>query len=70
MAFQMQQQAAFAAVPLTFDLALARGKDVHISPLVFSSCRSDLPSLLGSPHEQCKVAENSEMSYGVSFAAN
>ena len=30
------------------------------SLLVFSSCTSSLPSLLGSPHEHCKVAEDFE----------
>ena len=29
-----------------------------------------LPSLLGSPHEHCKVAEDFEISHGVSFAAD
>ena len=46
------------------------GEAVHISPLIFSPCRSDLPSLLGSPYEHCKVAEDFEVSHGVSFAAN
>ena len=35
----------------------------------FSPCRSDLHSLLGSPHELCKVAENVENLHGVAFAA-
>ena len=43
---------------------------VHVSPLVFSSSTSGLPSLLGSPHEHCKVAEDFGISHGVSFAAN
>ena len=46
------------------------GEAVHVSPLVFSSCTSGLPSLLGSSHEHCKVAEDFEISHGVSFAAN
>ena len=51
-------------------LARARwGEAVHIPPLVVSSCRSVLPSLLGSPHEHCKVAEDFD-SHGVSIAAN
>ena len=27
---------------------------MHILPLVFSACRSDLPSVLGSPHVHCR----------------
>ena len=38
---------------------------MHVSPLVFSSFRSHLPSLLGGPHEHCKVAEDFEISHGV-----
>ena len=30
----------------------------------------NLPSLLGGPHEHCKVAEDFEISHGISFAAN
>ena len=47
-----------------------RGEAVHVSPLVSLSCTSGLPSLLGSPHEHCKVVEDFEISHGVSFAAN
>ena len=42
---------------------------MHISPMVFSSCRSTLPRLESS-HELCKVAENLDNSRGATFAAN
>ena len=70
LSFQMQRQAAFDAVPLDPRSCPGPGEAVHVSPLVFSSCTSGLPSLLGSPHEHCKVAEDFEVSHGVSFAAN
>ena len=67
--FQMQQQAAFDAVPLDPRSCPGLGGEaVHVSPLVFSSCTSGLPSLLGSPHEHCKVADYLKISHGVSFA--
>ena len=56
--------------PWTRDLPEPGVEAVHVSPLVFSSCTSGLPSLLGSPHEHRKVAEDFEISHGVSFAAN
>ena len=37
---------------------------MHVSPLVFSSYTSGLSSLLGSPHEHCKVAEDFEIRMG------
>ena len=36
----------------------------------FASALLMASSLLGSPHEHCKVAEDFEISHGVSFAAN
>ena len=64
--------AEFGRYPLqlSWKALAAGGEAVHVSPLVFSSYTSGLPGLLGSPHEHCKVAEDFEISHGVSFAAN
>ena len=71
LSFQMQRQAAFDAVPLDpRSCQWPGGEAVHVSPLVFSFCTSGLPSLLGSPHEHCKFAEDFEILHGVSFAAD
>ena len=71
LSFQVQQQAAFDAVPLhPRSCPGPGGEAVHISPLAFSSCTSGLPSLLGIPHEHCKVAEDFETSHGVSLDAD
>ena len=40
---------------------------LHVSPRTAPSKKA---SLLGSPHEHCKVAEDFEISHGVSFAAH
>ena len=71
LSFQMQQQAVFDAVPL--DPRSCPGPGLKLCTYrrrVSSSCTSGLPSLLGSPHEHCKVAEDFELSHGVSFAAD
>ena len=41
-----------------------------MSSLLFSSCRANLPILLGITHELCDFAEDFEILHGVSFAAN
>ena len=52
--------------PWTRDLALAPGaKLCTYRRCFFSSCTSGLPSLLGSPHEHCKVAEDFEISHAM-----
>ena len=67
-AFQMQHQAAFAMMlcPWTLNLALAQGCSCAHIAAGFSCCKSHLPSLLESPYEHCKVADNLEISHGVS----
>ena len=65
------QQQAFEGVHLDSSAFRWSGFEaVRILWLVLSSCRSDLPSLLGSPHEHCNFAEDFKMSHGISFAAN
>ena len=65
--FRCSSRQPLMLCPWTRDLALARGEAVHVSPLIFLSCTSGLPSLLGSPYEHCKVAEDFDISHGVSF---
>ena len=73
LAFQMQQQAAFDAVPLDPQSCLGPGVKLCTYRRWFSRPANEsahVPSPLGSPHEHCKVAEDFEISHGVSFAAN